>query len=242
VLEEIWLGLRSGRVRIEARVGPARAAALSLALVLGSACGEIPPFPGTGQGAGASTPAARPTPLANLQRTAEATAGASQPAAPQATTAGATSTPSGPLAALATLVPAIPTGLPNLLERPTATPVPTPAPGTGASSPEAAIQRAFEAAADGDEQALKSVSDPAVHENPLPFLEMLGRGDRKLTLTDMQYRTIQNDGSFATVRVTGRIGNIPLLGERSIDEKETAKRIGGAWYLSRSTDSGGQRR
>ena len=139
-------------------------------------------------------------------------------------------------------MPAIPTGLPNLLERPTATPVPTPAPGTGASSPEAAIQRAFEAAADGDEQALKSVSDPAVHENPLPFLEMLGRGDRKLTLTDMQYRTIQNDGSFATVRVTGRIGNIPLLGERSIDEKETAKRIGGAWYLSRSTDSGGQRR
>jgi hypothetical protein len=86
------------------------------------------------------------------------------------------------------------------------------------------------------------VTDPEVRGNPLPVFEMLGRGDRKLILSEMDYAVTENDGRRAIVRVTGKVGNIPLLGERSIDVLEVAKFIGGAWYLTRPTDGSAPRR
>lgn len=201
-------------------------ATLWLVLLAGQACSQL------------GVPVAEPTPTAasvapkpvlaatpDIQATVQAAVKGTQEAA----RAAAAPTPTGP-AQQPTAVPATPTAAAS-------------APGTGAATPEAAVQRAYEAAANGDNQALSDVTDPDLRGGPSPLrlLEVFGRGDRKLTLANMQYQTTSNDGAYAQVHVTGRIGNIPLVGERNVDETETARKIGDAWYLSRSRESGPRR-
>lgn len=193
----------------------------------------------------APTPTVAPAPRAPAQAPdIQATVQAAVRGTQEAARPGATPTSSGPgqqptLAA----APATPTaraaaGPPSV----PATSAPA-APGTGAPTPELAVQRAYEAAANGDNQALTDVTDPDLRggQSPLRLLQVLGRGDRKSTLNNMQYQTVANDDTYAQVHVTGRVGNVPLVGERSIDETETARKIGDAWYLSRSRDGSSRR-
>jgi hypothetical protein len=229
-----------------------------IALTLGLlGCDAIPPFPGTGPpprtaaptsppATPTSPPAAAPTPQ-SASTGPPATATAPAPVAGGSAATPTSPPPSGPLATLTAIIPGgLPTSIANAFDRSTpgaaAAPAPTapaaaPAPGTGAESPEAAVQRAYEAAANGDDQALKDVTDPEVRRNPLRLMEALGRTGRKLTLIDLRYQTTANDGTKASVHVTGTIGNIPLVGERKIDEDEAAKKLGNAWYITRSDDS-----
>ena len=194
-----------------------------------------------------SPPAARTSVPATSDPASPVPLAAASPVASPETTPAALA---NPLLAIATLVPAAP-AIGNILSgatpvpttpAPTSTPFATPLPGTGAPSPDQAIRWAYQAVAANDEQSLRLVTDPEVRGNPLPVFEMLGRGDRKLMLTNMEYTVIEDDGRRAIIRVTGTVGNIPLLGERSIDVLEVAKLIGSSWYLTRPTDGSAPRR
>jgi hypothetical protein len=218
----------------------------ALMLLSGVGCSAIPPFPGVGSAPTISTATvAQPTP--NLAATIDAAVRATQTALAvgPAPTPGATSTnlpgfsqiigsssngTAGPIGPVST-VPAVATALSGFLPAPGA----TTAPGSGATAPELAVQLAFEAAANGDDQTVRSLSDPAQRSGPSPLrlVDIFTSGGRKLTLSDMKYQVVESDGTVARVRVTGRIGNLPLVGERSIDEIQIARKIGGAWYISR---------
>jgi hypothetical protein len=225
------------------------AAGLTGLILLTAACSGIPSFPGTGPPPATSTATLRPAePTPNLQATidtavaatsqarsaaqAPVPTGGAQAAPPTATpTSGPGDLAAGALTAVATLIP-LPAGSPAA----TSTPVSV---GQGAAAPEEAVRRAYEAAVAGDDRALAEVTDPEQREQPaqLRAVELLGRTGRRLTLHDMAYIVEANDGSTATVHVTGRIGNLPIVGERSIDERESVRKIGAAWYLSRPRDN-----
>jgi hypothetical protein len=231
-------------------LGRAHGALIGLLLVCGVAgCSAIPPFPGTGSAPETVPPTARPTLAPNTEATVAAAVKATvdagaRPTVPAPVLPTVSATASVPLAP-ATVLPLATalTALPELLRPATAGPAPAPAPGSGAPSPQEAVQRAYEAAANGDDQALRAVTDPELRDdNPLRVIRVLSSGDRKLTLSSMRYDVVQNDGSVAVIHVTGRIGNIPLVGERSVDDNHSAKNIGGAWYLARSADEGRSRR
>ena len=222
---------------------------LTAGLMLVAGCAGIPPFPGTGPAPATATSTARPA-APNLAGTVEAAVAATLQGGPAA------ASPS----------PADGPGLVPLLLTPPASPGSRAAealtavaglgsgassgsgsgatvrPGDGAESPEAAIRRAYEAAAASDQAALEAVTDPDLRGGPSPlrFMSFLGQGGRRLTLQDMRYNVEQTSETTAVVHVTGRLGNVPVLGEREIDERETARKIGSVWFLSRGESGAGR--
>jgi hypothetical protein len=220
--------------------------------MLVAGCAGIPAFPGTGPPPATATSTARPA-APNLAATVEAAVAATLQGGPVA--ASPSPAEGGRLAPLL-LTPAASPGS-RAADALTAVAglaggassgssgsgsAAAVRPGDGAESPEAAIRRAYEAAAVSDQAALEAVTDPDLRGGPSPlrFMSFIGQGGRQLTLQDMRYTVEQTNETTATVHVTGRLGNVPILGEREIDERETARKIGSVWFLSRGQSGAGR--